>query len=256
MLRLPRLAPYAMCLACHHGSRDAFTLMTLAPRSASTCVPNGPATANPRSSTTTPSSGGRASRAAGHCSAATVDAAACVARSASVCSPTRGHGALDASRRLARGRRGCRPGAAGRARGADVDDRALGDRASGRRSASSGVRTGCSGTPASRADAHPVVAREARERLGHQRVVVREHDDVLGVGRDAVGIVADAVDVAPQRERVAVGAREHEAAGSAPIAGSSGRRSTGTCPSARAGRRSRCGSRARRCPRRAATSTR
>ena len=81
----------------------------------------------------------------------------------------------------------------------------------GSRSASSGVRTGWSGTPASRRDAHPVVAREARERFRHLRVVVREDDDVLRVGRDAVGVVADAVDVAPQRERVAVGAGEHEA---------------------------------------------
>ena len=60
-------------------------------------------------------------------------------------------------------------------------------------------------------DAHPVVARETSERFRHLRVVVREDDDVLRVGRDAVGVVADAVDVPPEREGVTVGTGEREA---------------------------------------------
>ena len=59
-------------------------------------------------------------------------------------------------------------------------------------------------------DANPLVAREACDRFRHLREVVREDDQVLRVGSHAVGVVANPVDVAPQRERVAVGAREHE----------------------------------------------
>ena len=58
MLRFPRLQQNAMWLRIQKLSNSPLlTLMTSAPRSASSCVPNGPATASPRSSTTTPSSG-------------------------------------------------------------------------------------------------------------------------------------------------------------------------------------------------------
>ena len=59
-------------------------------------------------------------------------------------------------------------------------------------------------------DADPLVAREACDRLRHLREVVRKDDQVLRVRRHAVGVVANSVDVAPQRQRVAVRAREHE----------------------------------------------
>ena len=59
-------------------------------------------------------------------------------------------------------------------------------------------------------DTDPLVAGEARDRLGHLREVVREDDQVLGVGRHAVGVVVHTIDVATQCQRVAVGAREHE----------------------------------------------
>src|SRR5450432_810771 len=83
-----------MWVACHHGSRVAFTLITLAPRSASTWLANGPATANPRSSTVMPWSGARffdeAVADVGGAAVVGAGAAAASARTSALCSPTRG----------------------------------------------------------------------------------------------------------------------------------------------------------------------
>ena len=50
--RLPRLQQWPTWLAIQNPSYSVLTLMTSAPRSPSSCVPNGPATASPKSSTT------------------------------------------------------------------------------------------------------------------------------------------------------------------------------------------------------------
>ena len=188
MLRLPRLQPWRC--GCSSRSRRAavLTLMTSAPRSASTCVPHGPATASPRSSTTTPSSG---------------DAGAAVEAAPS--RPWRRRqrvGLGDAPRRCAapsrrwcagRRRWGTRGGRRPRptwriapSSGSSTSTTQPSARSAGSSSASSGERTGWSGHADLGGELHPLARTGTwRSASAMQRLVVVQQDHLVGVGADA-----------------------------------------------------------------------
>ena len=172
-------------------------------------MPHGPATASPRSTTRTPASG---------------DAGAGV-----MCAPRAWR---PRARRLRRAPCRCahrsRPARSGRVGGArvqvvhaadladraelgvvDLDDAAVGDEA-GSCSASSGDRSGCSGTPTSAPSCDPRLRRELGDRLGHQRLVVVQQEHLVDVHADARGRVAGTGGLLRALERVALGRAEHE----------------------------------------------
>ena len=199
MLRLPRLQQIRDVVAHPEAVEDrVLTLMTSAPRSASSCVPNGPATAKPRSSTTTPSSGERRSPSmraltgtvpVGARIGEAARAASASARTSAVCSSGRAmerpgdDGQADSSIVRPTGADGADVGVVELGDAAVVEQRRVEQRVLGRaddlhRDADLG------GEPL------PVLGREPRHRRGHLVVERVQHDHVLGIGRDAHGRIA------------------------------------------------------------------
>ena len=121
--------------------------------------------------------------------AASAVAAACAsALTTSVCSPRRGAGPCTA------------PGVSpkswmiptwriGPSSGSSTSTTQPSSRQSGSMSASSGARTGCTPSFTRAAPRHPLVGGELLERLHHQREVVEDLDDRVGLHADPVGIL-------------------------------------------------------------------
>ena len=183
-------------------------MTTSAPRSPRSCVPNGPATARPRSSTRMPSSGAPSERSVGaRCPRRAPGAAS--ARTSSVCSPTRGAGPRDAG--------GCRrqpvgdPDLVDRAELGIVDDRdaaVFDQRGIGERGFRRADRL--HGDADLFRQPHPIVGGELPVRVGEHRVVVVQDDDLLRIRGDASGVVTRCPRVVGDPKLVALRRAERE----------------------------------------------